>query len=621
MTLRDYQEDIINKTISTKKSTLIQVPTGGGKTVIAYHIAMELIVKHNQQILFVVPQENLMHQTYAQFKNSSPHVIHSSNNEDKKIKEYSFKEYPLLISTIQTAYKRININPDVIIIDEVHFGFDGIMINMLIRNKNVRVIGLSATPYDKNGRQLIGFDVIIDKYDIRYMIDNKYLVPLKTYKRTKVNLKSVKTNQYGDFNEKDLDKVVCNNTTIMEIVSTTKEFVENSFKTIVFAVSTQHADLLSQAYKNVGFSSKSIHFKSEEKDAEVIEEFKRGYIKVLVSVSKLTTGFDVPETDTAIIARPTKSQNLYKQMVGRVLRLSENTDKTHAILLDCANVIDTVGDPLAPIKIAENKFENSEMRCKHCNSLNFKMKSNNNQKFWECKDCGFKKEIKNGTYKCKFCGTYSNDNSKFIFFESSILLDCTSCGLKSVISQVNNDNEVLVNTEDNPYKETPRLDEELTWTYKAILVDYFGEEIVNDNNVKRKIKNLLKLSYREKQNLELDIIDGVFHQKVKDDNKMLFKKRNLKYYLHSLENHELLSLIDSVADIEELIPLEILKNKLTVLYVLNSEFEDDILLQNKIRDKSKFSYFFLFLTFIVAKTNGYKSIVEKFKDLVSKELE
>ena len=38
----------------------------------------------------------------------------------------------------------------------------------------------------------------------------------------------------------------------------------------------------------------------------------------------LTTGFDVPETDVAIIARPTKSQNLYKQMVGRIARLSKD---------------------------------------------------------------------------------------------------------------------------------------------------------------------------------------------------------------------------------------------------------------------------------------------------------
>ena len=123
--LRDYQKDIVAQVVNSDKSTLIQIPTGGGKTFIAYEIATDLIAKFDKQVLFVAPRENLVHQTAEEFKFARPHIVHSSNKKDKDIKTYDFKTYPLLISTLQTAYKRDNINPDVIIIDETHFGFDG----------------------------------------------------------------------------------------------------------------------------------------------------------------------------------------------------------------------------------------------------------------------------------------------------------------------------------------------------------------------------------------------------------------------------------------------------------------------------------------------------------------
>ena len=298
-----YQQDIIDKTIEFKGNTLIQLPTGGGKTLISYNIAIELYNKYNNQILFISPKINLMEQTLNTFKNSKPQKIHKNTPYDKN--------HPILISTIQTASRR-DLNPDVIIIDEIHYGFDGKMIENLIRDKpNIRIIGLSATPYDRNGRLLQGFDLVINKYDMKYMIENEYLVPLESYVLVRQNLKNVKLIA-GDYNLSQLSKVVSNNNTILEIIRTSKEFIEKSKKTIVFAVDINHCELLTEAFKNEGFNAKSLHSNNDRDEFETIENFKKGYIKVLVSVLKLTTGFDVPDTDLAIIARPTKSQILYK---------------------------------------------------------------------------------------------------------------------------------------------------------------------------------------------------------------------------------------------------------------------------------------------------------------------
>ena len=112
---------------------------------------------------------------------------------------------------------------------------------------------------------------------------------------------------------------------------------------------------------------------------------KRLRKKVLVSVLKLTTGFDVPETDLAIIARPTKSQNLYKQMVGRVLRTVDfkktGIDKRFAILLDCGNIIENMGKPLDPI-VPKDELDKKiqKIKCKNSCRSQTRLKNSNRKR-------------------------------------------------------------------------------------------------------------------------------------------------------------------------------------------------------------------------------------------------
>lgn len=59
--------------------------------------------------------------------------------------------------------------------------------------------------------------------------------------------------------------------------------------------------------------------KSKERD-RILEDFKSGKIKVLANVGVLTTGFDYPELDTVVMARPTMSLAMWYQIVGRAIR-------------------------------------------------------------------------------------------------------------------------------------------------------------------------------------------------------------------------------------------------------------------------------------------------------------
>lgn len=432
--LRNYQKDIIEKAISSTESTLIQIPTGGGKTLMAKEIASVLISQYHKQVLFVAPKIILMEQTAKVFASLNPQIMHGLENWNQK--------HPLLVSTIQTASRR-DLEPDVIIIDEIHYGFEGVMIEKLMKDKpNARIIGLSATPYDKNGKLLSGFKLILDKYDLKYMIQNSYLVPLEAFQLVHIrNLDKVKVIG-GDYNLKELSKVVSNNQTILEIVDSSLDYIAQYKKAIVFAVDINHAELLAKAYQHADINAVALHSKmTQEAINSEIERFTNGEIKVLVSVLMLTTGFDVPDTDLAIIARPTKSQNLYKQMVGRILRIAPN--KTHAVLLDCGNVIENLGEPLEPIKETEIKQTSNKHTCPMCHSENLKLKKEADCSCWICQECNHKQEIEQGAYECKICKRKYTSDAQFSINNNKLFLVCETCPYPTLISEFSGD-EVFV---------------------------------------------------------------------------------------------------------------------------------------------------------------------------------
>ena len=76
---------------------------------------------------------------------------------------------------------------------------------------------------------------------------------------------------------------------------------------------------------------------TKKKERErILKDFKEGRIKVVTNVGVLTTGFDYPELDTVVMARPTMSLALYYQIVGRAIR--PHPEKESAWIVDlCGN--------------------------------------------------------------------------------------------------------------------------------------------------------------------------------------------------------------------------------------------------------------------------------------------
>ena len=431
--LRPYQFSIAQTVKKLNSSVLIEAPTGAGKSVIACEIAKDEIAKGGI-VLIVAPKIILLEQLQDTFQDLEPQIIHGS-------KDYN-ATHSVFISTLQTAHKRdLGFEPSMIMIDEVHFGFSGKMIKMLLEDFNGRLIGLSATPYDQNSKHIEGFNKHISEYNLNYMFKYNYLVQPICYAPVKVDLSHV-TVQAGDYNQLELDNSFNNFENISQIVENSKDLIEKQKAALIFCINISHANAVASAFTEAGIITKSIHSKLSKKEQDTImKEYREGTVKMLANPMMLTTGFDDPATDCIVLARATKSQNLYRQMVGRGLRLFKG--KTHAKIIDCAGVIDNLGLPTEPQKPNVMPLSKRVTCCPSCESTRiYRVKDEYEGFIRKCADCGYYEEIQTQGCECELCAAINDSSAKYFTKENALYLECTECSHHTLISTTSSAEEL-----------------------------------------------------------------------------------------------------------------------------------------------------------------------------------
>ena len=483
---RPYQTNIIEDATTVSGSVLIEAPTGSGKSVMASEIAKREVKKEGK-VLIVAPKIILLEQLQKTFKQLNPQIIHGS-------KDYN-KNHSVFISTIQTAHKRdLGFEPTMIIIDEVHFGFSGKMIKQLLADFNGRLIGLSATPYDENGIPLEGFDLHINKYNLRYMLESGYLVYPKCYAPLKVDLSNISMTG-ADYNQLDLDREFNNLESISQIVESTKDTILQRKASLVFCINIAHAEAMAKAYTDAGIPTKAMHSKlAKEEQKAILSEFKTGALKMLANPMILTTGFDHPVTDTIVMARATKSQNLYRQMVGRALRLSDG--KKEAVILDCSSVIRNLGLPTEDIKQKENSLTKGVRVCKQCKSQRLYKEIQYNRPYLVCADCGHTELAMENGYECEACGLIHTNKASFKTDNGSLYLICDDCKHETLISEASTKEEMNL-IFDATY--INNIKKKITLEYLNYLIDKKGAEFILEVMVTKHLKAIQALITKDPQ--------------------------------------------------------------------------------------------------------------------------
>ena len=312
--LRDYQKEAI-KTIQAQLPGryLVQMATGLGKTVTFASLP------RRGRVLLLSHREELVNQ---------PRRYYNCSFGVERAGEHSQGE-EVVSASVQTLVRRLDrFAPeefDTVIVDEAHHAAAVTYRKILDYFKPRLVLGFTATPNRGDKIRLDDvFQKIIFAKDLRWGIQQGYLCDILC-KRVDIgyDLSAVRT-RMGDYAPGELAQAM--EGTADAIAQAYRE--EASGPTLIFAVN------VAQAQEIAGKIPGAVAVTGQTKDrAELIQRFTDGEIPCLVNVMVFTEGTDIPRVETVILARPTQSEALYTQMVGRGLRLYPGKDKL--TLIDC----------------------------------------------------------------------------------------------------------------------------------------------------------------------------------------------------------------------------------------------------------------------------------------------
>lgn len=387
MQLRWYQRealDAVYKYLSEETGNpLVCVSTGGGKSVIIAKLIEELLKENpGRRFLVLSHVKEILEQNCEKLKTINPHLDIGIYSASLKRKDTNAQ---ILFAGIQSVHsKAFDLPPyDFVLVDECHLinaekdstMYSKFLNHALLMNPKLRMVGFSATPYrTKSGLLTEGenplFNKIVYETNIQQLIDDGFLSPLITKGgREKIDLTGVRTQQ-GDFATKDMEKAVHKNDLTDKALDEICELGADRKSWLIFGVSVDHCLEIEEKLAKKGVNCDVIHGKTPISNrAKLINCYKSGILRCLISQGVLTTGFDAPRTDLLVLLRSTKSPGLYMQIMGRGLRISPETGKTNCLVLDYGGNIERHGpvDQVTVETVTKKKKGDAPIReCPEC---------------------------------------------------------------------------------------------------------------------------------------------------------------------------------------------------------------------------------------------------------------
>jgi type I restriction enzyme R subunit len=307
---------------------------------------------------------------------------------DQEIDEHSVYELPVA-EPVEVSY-----NPalppdtfDVIIIDECHRSIYGLW-RQVLEYFDAHLIGLTATPT----KQTFGFfrQNLVMEYSHDMAVTDGVNVDFTVYKiQTAITQagSTIETGEFAGYRDRQtrkirwnavdepveytaaqLDRAVVAEDQIRTVLQTFKDKLFNELfpgrktvpKTLIFAKDDSHADDIVQIAREVfgkgnQFATKITYRTRDGKPEDLLQAFRNSmYPRIVVTVDMIATGTDVKPLECLVFMRSVKSRTYFEQMLGRGVRVIDDTDfqsvtddaktKDRFIVVDAVGVMDT---PLA----------------------------------------------------------------------------------------------------------------------------------------------------------------------------------------------------------------------------------------------------------------------------------
>lgn len=432
MQLRDYQQAAVDGLFNwwndnREGNPLIVVPTAGGKTVIFSAIIKKLMEEYTGcSILILAHRKELISQAEQKLLSvwpTAPVGVYAASLDRREIAPITIASRDSIANKIKDIGRF-----ELVFVDEAHNIAPGettryrkIIEGLRENYPDLHVIGFTATPYRGDGKLIYGeknsiFAGIAYEIHIQELLKKEFLSPvtaISVAQESIADTSEVKTTG-GDFNLKELEAVTADEELIKAAMTEweTKAYNRGRESTVFFCVSVLHANLVSEELAKRGYTVPVISGETPKQlRDDILKKFHRGDLIGIANCAILTEGTDIPRIDCISLLRPTKSIVLYKQIIGRGMRLSPETGKQNCLILDHGGCIERFG----PVDIAQpaakrKKKDDRTKVCPKCKTINgiFKRK---------CVKCEFQFEP-NPVKICESCEEENHPSAA----------ECIACG-------------------------------------------------------------------------------------------------------------------------------------------------------------------------------------------------
>lgn len=381
MELRYYQQEAVDAVFSDwsrgiEGNYVICLPTGSGKSIVNAEIIRLLYTRYKARILMLTHAKELIQQNHDKILDLWPKAPVGLYSAGLGIRDL---HAPIVFAGIQSIEKHIHkTDPfDIVMVDECHAistdentRYKKVLNTLKLMNPNMRVIGLSATPFRMStgwihkGEDRI-FHHLCYNANILDLIEKGYLCKIHSKSgAVAIDTKSI-AHRGGEFVAGELEKRAMEGDVTRLAVADMVSRAMDRKCWIVFACGIDHAKQINDCFLSHGVASKIVTGETpkEERD-RIIKDHKSGRIKCVVNVAVLTTGYDNPSIDMIGLLRPTESPGLFIQILGRGMRIAE--DKEDCLVLDYSGNCERFG-PIDKINPERKQSDGDGIPpCKSC---------------------------------------------------------------------------------------------------------------------------------------------------------------------------------------------------------------------------------------------------------------
>ena len=315
-------------------TSLIVSPTGSGKSQIAIEDINELQTEGKiSRVLIMVPTTRIR------------------EDWEERLKSYRGK-LDITIDLYNRSFLRRNNTPpdyyDYLLFDEAQHAQAANCSKTLQFFTPKYLVGLTATPDRLDHKKLEDiFGHYKTSMTLKEAVDKDIIANIRCFRLlSNIDLSMVRYNG-KDYNYADLEKTLIVESRNELIVKTLKKYFfprEDFYKQgILFCVNISHCKKLEKLMTAAGFKAKAVYGGNKHND-EIFEKYANKEIQFLISCQLISEGWDSPQTEVVVMARPTLSKVLYTQQIGRGVRKYPGKECLYVI-----DVVDNYEGKLSPM--------------------------------------------------------------------------------------------------------------------------------------------------------------------------------------------------------------------------------------------------------------------------------